>query len=188
MWTSGTRQEFSNMFERPILNGQCVDSTPQDVQLMRYRSHVLHSLLEGFVQRWDSWHSQLLPQKQDLHCLKRVIDKTKVPLFIFNNTYWLELVFILGEVMTSWRTSCPLKRNMCSWCVCPPCRGRSTQSSWTASGRQETQAGLASTRWRLSVSAARWGKGSVYVNRYLNSVLSAIRELKSIKINSTKVI
>uniref|UniRef100_A0A8C1ZRC5 RAD54 like 2 n=1 Tax=Cyprinus carpio TaxID=7962 RepID=A0A8C1ZRC5_CYPCA len=48
----GTRQEFSNMFERPILNGQCIDSTPQDVQLMRYRSHVLHSLLEGFVQRW----------------------------------------------------------------------------------------------------------------------------------------
>lgn len=47
----GTRQEFSNMFERPILNGQCVDSTPEDVQLMRYRSHVLHSLLEGFVQR-----------------------------------------------------------------------------------------------------------------------------------------
>ncbi|XP_061899142.1 helicase ARIP4-like isoform X2 [Entelurus aequoreus] len=47
----GTRQEFSNMFERPILNGQCMDSTPLDVRLMRYRSHVLHSLLEGFVQR-----------------------------------------------------------------------------------------------------------------------------------------
>lgn len=47
----GTRQEFSNMFERPILNGQCVDSTPEDIRLMRYRSHVLHSLLEGFVQR-----------------------------------------------------------------------------------------------------------------------------------------
>lgn len=47
----GTRQEFSNMFERPILNGQCMDSTPQDVRLMRFRSHVLHSLLEGFVQR-----------------------------------------------------------------------------------------------------------------------------------------
>ncbi|OCT83249.1 helicase ARIP4 [Xenopus laevis] len=47
----GTRQEFSNMFERPVLNGQCMDSTPQDKRLMRYRSHVLHSLLEGFVQR-----------------------------------------------------------------------------------------------------------------------------------------
>lgn len=54
----GSRQEFSNMFERPILNGQCIDSTPQDVRLMRYRSHVLHSLLEGFVQRWV--HGELL--------------------------------------------------------------------------------------------------------------------------------
>ncbi|KAG7276793.1 hypothetical protein CRUP_014467 [Coryphaenoides rupestris] len=45
------RWEFSNMFERPILNGQCVDRTAQDLQLMRYRSHVLHSLLAGFVQR-----------------------------------------------------------------------------------------------------------------------------------------
>lgn len=65
----GTRQEFSNMFERPILNGQCIDSTPQDVRLMRYRSHVLHSLLEGFVQRWGHvnlrisvfWSSSLNP-------------------------------------------------------------------------------------------------------------------------------
>ncbi|KAJ7354906.1 hypothetical protein OS493_029468 [Desmophyllum pertusum] len=39
------------MFERPILNGQCSDSTPSDVRVMRYRAHVLHSLLEGFVQR-----------------------------------------------------------------------------------------------------------------------------------------
>lgn len=56
----GTRQEFSNMFERPILNGQCMDSTPQDVRLMRYRSHVLYSLLEGFVQRWTFCHTQTL--------------------------------------------------------------------------------------------------------------------------------
>ena len=47
----GTRQEFCNMFERPIMNGQCKDSTPEDIKLMRFRSHVLHSLLEGFVQR-----------------------------------------------------------------------------------------------------------------------------------------
>lgn len=46
------------MFERPILNGQCMDSTPHDVRLMRYRSHVLHSLLEGFVQR-SAWFPKL---------------------------------------------------------------------------------------------------------------------------------
>ncbi|XP_030827924.1 helicase ARIP4-like [Strongylocentrotus purpuratus] len=47
----GTRHEFANLFERPISNGQCMDSTPYDVRLMRYRAHVLHSLLSGFVQR-----------------------------------------------------------------------------------------------------------------------------------------
>ena len=47
----GTKTEFCNMFERPIMNGQCQDSTPQDVRLMRFRAHVLHSLLECFVQR-----------------------------------------------------------------------------------------------------------------------------------------
>ena len=40
------------MFERPIVNGQCKDSTSADVRLMRYRSHVLHNLLKGFVQRY----------------------------------------------------------------------------------------------------------------------------------------
>uniref|UniRef100_A0A3B5AM68 Helicase ARIP4-like n=1 Tax=Stegastes partitus TaxID=144197 RepID=A0A3B5AM68_9TELE len=69
----GTRQEFSNMFERPILNGQCVDSTPQDVRLMRYRSHVLHSLLEGFVQRrgHDVLRDQL-PTKEEHVILARL--------------------------------------------------------------------------------------------------------------------
>ncbi len=47
----GNKTEFSNMFERPIQNGQCVDSTPRDVRLMMHRAHVLHSLLKGFVQR-----------------------------------------------------------------------------------------------------------------------------------------
>ena len=59
----GNKTEFSNMFERPIQNGQCVDSTPQDM-VMRYRAHVLHSLLEGFLQRCG--HSVLaktLPMK-----------------------------------------------------------------------------------------------------------------------------
>ncbi|KAM3847775.1 helicase ARIP4 isoform 2-T5 [Vipera latastei] len=69
----GTRQEFSNMFERPILNGQCIDSTAHDVRLMRYRSHVLHSLLEGFVQRRG--HNVLkvqLPSKEEHVILVRL--------------------------------------------------------------------------------------------------------------------
>lgn len=69
----GTKTEFSNMFERPIQNGQCIDSTPQDIRLMRYRAHVLHSLLEGFVQRRS--HSVLrntLPQKEEYVLLVRM--------------------------------------------------------------------------------------------------------------------
>lgn len=47
----GNKTEFCNMFERPIQNGQCIDSTPKDVRLMKHRAHVLHQQLKGFVQR-----------------------------------------------------------------------------------------------------------------------------------------
>lgn len=71
----GSRSEFVNMFERPIQNGQCIDSTPRDIQLMRYRAHVLHSLLEGFVQRRG--HAVLrtsLPVKEEHVVLCRMTD------------------------------------------------------------------------------------------------------------------
>ncbi|XP_028407946.1 helicase ARIP4-like isoform X2 [Dendronephthya gigantea] len=62
----GTRHEFSNMFERPIVNGQCVDSTASDIKLMRFRAHVLHSLLEGFVQRRsEAVLTKTLPEKEE---------------------------------------------------------------------------------------------------------------------------
>jgi len=48
----GTAGNFRNMFMNPISNGQCVDSTPADVKKMRYRAHVLTSLLKPFVQRY----------------------------------------------------------------------------------------------------------------------------------------
>lgn len=69
----GTKTEFSNMFERPIQNGQCVDSTPSDCKLMRHRAYVLHSLLKGFVQRRS--HTVLqksLPEKTEFVLLVRM--------------------------------------------------------------------------------------------------------------------
>ncbi|CAF0776750.1 unnamed protein product [Didymodactylos carnosus] len=68
----GSRKEFSNMFERPIMNGQCVDSTIEDVKLMKYRAHVLHSILEGFVQRrgHDVLQSALPPKDEYVILLK----------------------------------------------------------------------------------------------------------------------
>ncbi|CAF1412645.1 unnamed protein product [Adineta steineri] len=68
----GSKQEFCNMFERPILNGQCVDSTSEDRQLMRARAHVLHSLLEGFIQRrgHDVLQTDLPPKSEFVILLK----------------------------------------------------------------------------------------------------------------------
>ncbi|XP_029011626.1 helicase ARIP4-like isoform X2 [Betta splendens] len=104
----GTRQEFSNMFERPILNGQCVDSTPQDVQLMRYRSHVLHSLLEGFVQRrgHDVLRDQL-PSKEEHVMLVRLSPLQRALYTEFMNRF-------REAGNTGWLSLNPLK----AFCVC----------------------------------------------------------------------
>uniref|UniRef100_A0A669EH28 RAD54 like 2 n=1 Tax=Oreochromis niloticus TaxID=8128 RepID=A0A669EH28_ORENI len=104
----GTRQEFSNMFERPILNGQCVDSTPQDIQLMRYRSHVLHSLLEGFVQRrgHDVLKDQL-PSKEEHVILVRLCPLQRALYTEFMNRF-------REAGNTGWLSLNPLK----AFCVC----------------------------------------------------------------------
>jgi len=95
----GTKTEFSNMFERPIQNGQCIDSTPQDCKLMRYRAHVLHSLLKGFVQRRS--HSVL--QK----CLP---DKTEHVLLIRLTPFQRKLYSVfMDEVVRSKKVPNPLK-------------------------------------------------------------------------------
>lgn len=45
----GTRVEFMNRFSNPITNGQHLDSTSADVQLMKRRAHVLHQMLTGCI-------------------------------------------------------------------------------------------------------------------------------------------
>jgi len=49
----GTYNEYMNRFVNPITNGQYTDSTQRDIQIMKRRSHVLHKLLNGCVQRRD---------------------------------------------------------------------------------------------------------------------------------------
>ncbi|KAF5298194.1 hypothetical protein FQA39_LY02618 [Lamprigera yunnana] len=85
----GTKTEFCNMFERPIQNGQCIDSTEADIKLMRYRAHVLHSLLLGFVQRRSHEVLQTaLPQKEEYVLLLRMSSFQRV----LYNTFMNEVV------------------------------------------------------------------------------------------------
>ncbi|KAM6983495.1 transcriptional regulator ATRX-like [Tautogolabrus adspersus] len=62
----GSLGEFRNRFINPIQNGQCADSTPRDVRVMKKRAHVLHAMLAGCVQRRDySELTQFLPPKHE---------------------------------------------------------------------------------------------------------------------------
>ena len=47
----GSKHEFQNMFAIPISNGQTKDARLEDRRHMRFRSHVLHTLLNKCVQR-----------------------------------------------------------------------------------------------------------------------------------------
>ncbi|XP_058238856.1 transcriptional regulator ATRX-like isoform X2 [Hemibagrus wyckioides] len=69
----GSLGEFQNRFMNPIQNGQCADSTPTDVRLMKKRVHVLHELLAGCVQRRDySALTPFLPPKREYVLLIRM--------------------------------------------------------------------------------------------------------------------
>ena len=48
-----TEREFVRDFVGPILNGQCVDSTADDVRRMKFRISVLGKILKGVVDRKD---------------------------------------------------------------------------------------------------------------------------------------
>ncbi|XP_060941507.1 transcriptional regulator ATRX-like isoform X2 [Limanda limanda] len=69
----GSLGEFRNRFINPIENGQCADSTPRDVRIMKKRAHVLHAMLVGCVQRRDySELTQFLPPKHEYVLAVRV--------------------------------------------------------------------------------------------------------------------
>ncbi|XP_035434914.2 uncharacterized protein LOC118265808 isoform X2 [Spodoptera frugiperda] len=50
----GTYAEYSNRFENPIMNGQHRDSSDEDIKLMKARTHILHKVLEGCLQRQEA--------------------------------------------------------------------------------------------------------------------------------------
>ena len=45
----GNKLEFTNRFANPIRNGQCADSTDDDVRIMKRRAHVLYKTLQSIV-------------------------------------------------------------------------------------------------------------------------------------------
>ena len=49
----GTIQDFRNRFINPITNGQHIDSTKFDVNFMKKRVHVLHTMLQPSIHRCD---------------------------------------------------------------------------------------------------------------------------------------
>ena len=62
----GTKNEFRNRFVNPITNGQQKDASAMDVKIMKRRSHVLHELLAGCVQRRDYCYiTKYLPPKYE---------------------------------------------------------------------------------------------------------------------------
>jgi transcriptional regulator ATRX len=77
----GTYKEYLNRFVNPITNGQYTDSTPHDIQIMRRRSHVLHKMLDGVVQRRDySVLEPYLPPKHE-YILFLTLTETQIKLY-----------------------------------------------------------------------------------------------------------
>ena len=96
----GNKVEFANMFERPIQNGLCVDSTAKDKRVMMHRSHVLYHELKGFVQRRS--HAVLketLPKKTE-HVI--LIKMTPIQKQLYST-------FMNQMVLNSFVTANPLK-------------------------------------------------------------------------------
>lgn len=62
-------------FENPIMNGQHRDSREEDIKLMKARTHILHKVLEGCLQRQEA--SVLYPYLPKKHEYTVFIPLTK---------------------------------------------------------------------------------------------------------------
>ncbi|CAK1584318.1 unnamed protein product [Parnassius mnemosyne] len=71
----GSYSEYSNRFENPIMNGQHRDSREEDIKLMKARTHILHKVLEGCLQRQEA--SVLYPYLPKKHEYTVFIPLTK---------------------------------------------------------------------------------------------------------------
>ena len=69
----GSKKEFRNRFENPILSGQCRGSSARDLELARRRSFVLTSELRPLVLRRDVSYlkAQLPPKREWVLCCRQ---------------------------------------------------------------------------------------------------------------------
>ena len=104
----GNKVEFANMFERPIQNGLCVDSTAKDARVMMHRSHVLYQELKGFVQRRS--HNVLrstLPPKREHVILVRMSKIQKTLYQTFMNQIVLN-AFVTANPLKAFAVCCKI--------------------------------------------------------------------------------
>ncbi|XP_072930317.1 uncharacterized protein [Epargyreus clarus] len=79
----GKYNEYLNRFVNPITNGQYTDSTEHDIRVMKRRSHVLHKMLDGAVQRRD--YGVLAPFLPPKHEYVLFITLTDVQVKLYQN-------------------------------------------------------------------------------------------------------
>lgn len=91
----GKYNEYLNRFVNPITNGQYVDSTPQDILMMKRRSHILHKMLDGCVQRKD--YSVLAPYLPVKHEYVVYIKLTKLQVELYKVSVFENVLHIINK-------------------------------------------------------------------------------------------